>query len=321
MMKLHFIVCVVFTSLVSFGCKCAAEYPEAKITLKVVDESGNTVTGANASVTFEIPKGTEQGSKNVQVKGSTDISGNFSASGSTITSVAYGVSKEGFYKSTGEYNFEKRNSGRWEPWNPEVKVVLRKIEKPVPMYAREFRLELPISDKPVGFDLIEYDWVAPYGKGQHSDLLFKISGTYVNEYEFDNKFEISFPNKFDGIQLVKENRKHGSMLKLPKLAPETGYNNKLVRFRSRVPDKPLREDADDSNNYIFRIRSEENDKKLVRAMYGKIHGDIEFGVKKSKKTIIIFKYYLNPDYSNNLEFDIKQNLFKNLPNTERVGLY
>ena len=130
-----------------------------------------------------------------------------------------------------------------------------------------------------------------------------------------------FSNKFDGIQLVKENRKNGSMLKLPKLAPYTGYNTKIKLRRSRIPGKPLVEDADDSNNYIFRIRSEEDSKKNIRAIYGKILGDIEFGVKKSKKTIVIFKYYLNPDYSNNLEFDIKENLFRNLADLERVGLY
>ena len=105
--------------------------------------------------------------------------------------------------------------------------------------------------------------------------LLKVCGFgYNSEVDFDTRLELSFPNKLDGIQLVKENRRFGSDLKLPRMAPETGYQNKLIRSRSRVPGAPGEDDQKEDNNYIFRVRSEERNGKLVRAMYGKIHGDI-----------------------------------------------
>ena len=73
-------------------------------------------------------------------------------------------------------------------------------------------------------------------------------------------------------------------------------------------------------NHFFRIRSEEKDEEYYKSMYGKIHGDIRFGVIGSKTGYVIFKYYLNPDYTNNLEFDRNRNLFINLKSFEEVGL-
>ena len=87
-----------------------------------------------------------------------------------------------------------------------------------------------------------------------------------------------------------------------------------------MSNSPFEEDYEKDNNYIFRIRSEEEDGKLVKALYGKIHGDIRFDPREGKAGAISFKYYLNPDYTRNLEFDPKRNLFKNLKSFERVGL-
>ena len=53
-------------------------------------------------------------------------------------------------------------------------------------------------------------------------------------------------------------------------------------------------------------------------MYGKIRNDIEFA-PRSKIVKIKMHYYLNPDYTRNLEFDPKRNLFTNLPKFEKVG--
>lgn len=302
---------------------CSRTYPEAKVTIKIVDEGGNPIEAADAGVTFELPKGREQGIKNVTERGLTGVDGVFKASNRTGIDIAYGAEKQGYYKSYGEYHFTSSANGRWQPWNPEFKLILRKIEKPVPMYARDTHrspITLPAANKAIGFDLMKYDWVPPYGKGEHADFIFKLTGTDVKENEYNYKIDITFANKFDGIQFVKEDRRQGSLLKLPRFAPETGYAGTISRSKSRVPGGPARSDTEDDNNYIFRIRSEVKNGKLMRAMYGKIQGDIVFGLGKSNKVPIIFKYYLNPDYSKNLEFDTKQNLFKNLDSLERVGL-
>ena len=74
---------------------------------------------------------------------------------------------------------------------------------------------------------------------------------------------------------------------------------------------------------FFRVRSEIMDNKLLRAMYGKIQGDVKFYPLNANSAKIVFKFFLNPDYSQNLEYDPDQNLFLNLRDKrslEWVGL-
>ena len=77
----------------------------------------------------------------------------------------------------------------------------------------------------------------------------------------------------------------------------------------------------DTRHYIFRIRSEEENGKFKRAMYGKIISDIEISnpSKRGKLPGIEFKYYLNPDYTTNLEYDPEENLFE-LPIYRKMGI-
>jgi len=312
-----------FVVLLQSSCSAAIGLPEAKLTIKVVTENGKPIEGANIVIGFEIPKENRQGVKSDIAKEVTDANGLVTASKHTQGYIGYEAVKEGYYKSDGKYKFASSSNGRWQPWNPELIVVLRKKENPVPMYARNTHMtliKLPTANNAIGFDLIVYDWVSPFGKGKHADFIFKYTGAYTKEDDFNKKLEVKFPNKFDGIQLIKENRKQGSMLKLPRQAPEFGYKDRLIRSRSRTPGNPLKEDTAEDYNYIFRVRSEEKDGKLIRAMYGKIHGDILFDTDASNKATIIFKYYLNPDYTRNLEFDIEGNLFRNLKSFEQVGL-
>lgn len=309
--------------LVVISVSCSTTFPVAKATIKVVDELGNPIEGAKASIGFQLSKGImEQGIKDVSKSGITGSDGIFSASHRTAIDIAFSAEKQGYYKSYGVYHFTTSKIGRWEPWNPEFTLVMRKIGNPVPMYACQLRtLTLPEVNKGIGFDLIEYDWVSPHGKGKHADFIFRIEGKYNNEYEFDNTMTLTFPNKLDGIQLITEDRRYGSQFKLPRTAPETDYQSKLIKTKSRIPGQSSKSDRNEDNNYIFRIRSEEKNGKLIRAMYGKIQGDIDFGFdKKTHKASITFTPYLNPNYSRNLEFDPKQNLYMDLKSFEHVGL-
>lgn len=255
------------------------------------------------------------------VTGTINKDGTFTAKCRTNGLVGGNVKMEGYYDSSFDYPFNKKKNGKWLPWNPVISIVMRKIQNPVPMYACQLRtITLPDANKKIGFDLIEYDWVQPYGKGKHADFIFSLEGKYNNEYEYDNTLTLTFTNKFDGIQLVIESIKFGSQFKLLRYAPETGYKNILTRFESRTPGQPHKSDSKEDKNYIFRIRSEVKNGKLLRAMYGKLKGDINFGVDRTRKISITFTSYLNPDYSRNLEFDPKQNLYRDLKSFECVGL-
>ena len=127
-----FVICGAF--LLSSSCSWGIGLPEGKITLKIVDENGAPIEGASMGIGFE--RNTGSGTEKVPVGGRTDNNGIFTGSARTINYASYIVKKDGYYQSQGVYRFKEHKLGKWEPWNPEITVVMRKIEKPVPMYAR-----------------------------------------------------------------------------------------------------------------------------------------------------------------------------------------
>jgi len=297
-------VIVILFMQVSYTVALARSF--AKVTLIVTDENNRPVSNANVHLGFRVYTKGGWASETNEASGLTDSKGYFTASSFTDDFVAFTITKDSYYESGGDYKFKESNLGRWEPWNPEIKVVMRKIENPVPMYVRDTSsmhpvLEIPVNGKAVGFDLMESDWVSPYGKGKHSDMFFRLDRKFVSRDDFEGTLTITFPNKNDGIQLIKYDRKRGSNFKLPRIAPEDGYQSKLVNTFSNRPGEPYKRSAEEDNNYFFRVRSEERDGKLIRAMYGKIHGDFRFDMRGSKTASILFKYFLNPDFTRNLE--------------------
>jgi hypothetical protein len=295
---------------------------DSKISFKIVDDDGMPVDLAHIGVGYIILSWGIN-NKTFDVEGFSDASGYYSASANASGKIGFTVKKEGYYRSFGQFEYREIKQGKWEPWNQELKVTMRKIINPVPLYARDTAksgLEIPVIGKEVGFDLMKYDWVVPYGMGKHADMVFKIDRRFVRNDDFDCTLTITFPNKFDGIQLFKEDRKNGSEFKLLRTAPEKGYQHKLVRNIRSTSGKRIENDCTDDDNYFFRIRSEVLNEKLVRAMYGKIQGGICPEPRNSKSAQILFTYFFNPDYTRNLEYRPGGNLFENLPSTERVGL-
>lgn len=193
------------------------------------------------------------------------------------------------------------------------------------MYARDTRksqIEIPVIGKDIGFDLIMYDWVFPYGKGIQSDFVVNLTRRFVSWDDQDSKLLVKFTNRFDGIQLVTDDFL-GSEYSLPRYASETGYKDTFefyIRSSSKGYATHYETNVKNTDNYFFRIRSEEKAGKFLRAMYGKIVGTFDFSTVNSKTASISFKYYLNPDYTRNLEYDPKRNLFLNLPEYERVRI-
>lgn len=306
------LMAVVITFLLSTGTSFAF-MNQAKVTVKVVDEAGNPIVGVKVGIGFG--KG--------DAEGLTNSEGRFSGSANSNGHVGFNAVKPGYYMSIGTYdfNYSKKSLTRWEPWNPVVTVALRKIENPVPMYARdtnESQVIIPVIGKDVGFDLIEYDWVKPYGKGKIADLVCNLFVRDDGPTDYEYRVKINFPGQFNGIQSIEEDLLHGSEFKLPRFAPESGYNKGLSVFIDRRAI--IKKSNKENMNYIFRIRSEIENRKLKKAIYGKILGDITIGINKDGTAYLRFKYYLNPDYTQNLEFDPKRNLFLTLPEREQVRI-
>ena len=219
----------------------------------------------------------------------------------------------GYYRTRrARYEYSHQEDGKWQPDNQKFEVVLKRIKNPIPMYAKGVGLvrglEMPELGKEVGFDLIRADWVAPYGKGRVSDLVFSMESRFVSIYDFDCSLTISFSNAGDGLIGVKKPLNQGSRLRLEYYAPVGGYAPVLERKAfAHSKMEPMTVGYDKEQNYYFRIRTvlDENG-EVESAHYGKIHGDIQFWPNGK----IRFRYYLNPRPNDrNLEFDPERNLF------------
>lgn len=297
------------------------ELPKARITALVVDEKGSPISGAKVKLVFA-----EANNANaiVNVEGITGNDGIFAGEGYSDGSYGAAITKNGYYFSgLGAPPLVDIVNGRWQPWNPTVKTVLRKIEKPVATYARSFReLTIPEIQKPCGFDLEVGDWVAPYGKGKVADFIMTLQRKYENRDKFNVSVVINFSNPLDGIQEVKLPEEwRSSEFEWPRLAPETGYQSKLSARFGTEPGKGFFDTALDNQAYFFRIRTVEQDGKIVSALYGKIKGGIGLEGRETKTCSMAFTYYLNPtSLDRNMEFDLKRNLFTNLPNLEQPRL-
>lgn len=297
--------------------------PNAKITGKVIDESGQPVSGAELTIDFLIGQTGSWGTRDLTHQGQTGSDGTFSASDQTAGAASLSVTKAGHYKTYGgRYLFKEKKGSQWEPWNPTVELVLKPILKPIPMVARKVEmLRIPVVGQPVGFDLMVSDWVAPHGKGSVSDLIFTLQKTFVDvEKPFEASLTITFANEGDGIQPTIAAQHVGSELRLPRYAPEEGYESKLVKSTSRAAVNQMIVPANKEDlNYFFRVRTRMEDKKIVSTNYGKIDRDIDFDIINSDTALLFFTYYLNPTPNDrNMEFDPKSNLLKGLKDAETV---
>ncbi|MGH7991176.1 MAG: hypothetical protein ACREDS_13425, partial [Limisphaerales bacterium] len=136
--------------------------------------------------------------------------------------LAFHAEKSGYYPSWRQYEM----GFHYNPakWNPVIDVVLEKVSNPTPMYARRAQIEVPVLDKPVGFDLVEYDWVAPYGKGKQGDIVFEAHRRWAGRRDFDVILRATFSNSGDGLIAVPTSSSPGSTgPRMPVTAPLDGY--------------------------------------------------------------------------------------------------
>jgi len=306
------------------GTKKHARYlrdgAKAKLTLKIVDENDVPVEGADIGAHFEMHEGNG-------IEGTSNTSGLFAMAGKTRWKMHYGVRKNGYYSSSGEYAFGNQGEfavkdGKWQPWNPEVSVVLRPILNQIPMYAKRVEAVMPAEDEAVGYDLAVGDWVSPYGSGQHRDLALLLSRRFTSDHDYEGSLTLMFTEKFDGVVLNHEVI-GASEFMFPRYATEMGY---LSTLSYKTGENPVSgyygtRRSGDKVSYSLRIRSKvDKEGDLKEALYGKIVGPVRLiGVARKSPAKVIFTYYLNPTFNDlNLEFDPKKNLLKGLRPTEVV---
>jgi len=307
---------------------CTAE--EAKFTVWVHDEAGAVVTNAAVHVGVTVPMKPGWGwggGKEEKWDGVTDTNGLCVVQVKCYGEAGLSVSKEGYYGSSGfKVMFTNMVSGRWVPWDPDINVVLRPKGTPIPMYTKQVHsLRVPVLGETIGFDLMRGDWVAPNGNGEAPDFLITLTSRpeqtvtthYGSQKLFDFTLDLRFSNDGDGIiPLPLARRRGGSALRMGRQAPVGGYETNLVKRIYQSENQPPHSDVQEGQNYFFRVRTKKDDRgNIVSTLYGKIQGDF-FDFDYGKLT---FTYYLNPTPNDrNVEFDPKQNLFKNLSSLEEV---
>lgn len=289
--------------------------PDAKITIKVVNEAGIPVTDAEVGVGFNQGGNTWIGEhKSESIRGASDTNGLFSAQERCMGGIGISVQKEGFYRSSArqDYPGTYQNKKRWEPWNPVIEVVLKEIKNPIPMYVKTIRTTIPLIEKPIGFDLERGDFISPYGRGVESDFNILLTGFFNNVKDRESSLTIFFLNEKDGVQEYLAEPVSKDSLCLPHEAPERGYIQNWKELQYLRPDgSRLNLGRKKTTNFIFRVRTVlDKHGNVVKANYGKIHGDIEFGFTSPSEAMLIFTYYFNPiPNDRNIEFDPNKNLF------------
>lgn len=115
--------------------------PQARVNIKIMDESGGPLSGVAVRLVFSKPT---DHTATVYEEGLTDADGKFSAQGYTGSSLGSGCQKDGYYRGSASIpNFTERKGNQWQPWDATYTSILRRIEKPVPVYARQVFPKVP----------------------------------------------------------------------------------------------------------------------------------------------------------------------------------
>jgi len=177
-----------------------AGWPLAKLTVRVVDEQGLPVSGANVGIGFR----EKLSNKDARITGVTDTKGELAAEGHSDRRLLSSARKDGFYVSGSLGTvFGEQSNGKWLPWNPVAEIIMRPIGTPVAMYAKTGWFDIPVVSQQCGFDLMNGDWVAPYGGGVIADMVFTVERRHESRNDFEVKMRLSFSNPRDGIQETK----------------------------------------------------------------------------------------------------------------------
>jgi hypothetical protein len=295
--------------------------PVSKVTIKVLDEDGRPLPNCAVNFAFVEPHPKWGQAVGVAVQSFTDNEGKATGSGNSAETIGCDVRMSGFYDGgPAEIRFHDAVLGKWQPWNPEYKVILKMITNPIPMYVKNVRTVMPVLDQTIGFDLTAGDWVEPFGGGRHSDLNFALTRKLNAADDLSAKLLLSFSGKGDGLQVITPVANQSrSRLKLPRNAPEDGYEatwSTTLNQGSFGQSTPQNQGL----GYFFRVRSVLQDEKVKHGLYGKIDGNISIVGAAADHPGIAFTYYFNPTGTTNLEFDPTKNLLKNLKDEEQVEM-
>jgi len=306
---------------------CSGQLLDVKLRATVSDEQGSPIREAQVICCFSKPvdnKDPWKGQTIDKVQAVTDYNGKVIAKGTSMHEITVVSRKEGYYESRETlYNLKlNREKRQWSPYEREVKLVLRKIVNPIPMYAWGMHLtEYPEGTNVwVGYDMLLAEWMPPHGKGKTEDMRFHVlrSADAYDRTQPAVALTVRFMGEKNGVCGIDDKAvNYQSWSKLPYCAPREGYSEKEFRFEKRIGENEFKTMTNTgTTNCFFRIRSKtDRDGNFVEGLYGKINGPV--GVEGGRGIRIELFYYVNPTPNDlNMEFNPK----KNLINKEGVSM-
>ena len=263
--------------------------------LRVLDQVGKPVKNARIYGSFWPG---DNGRKYILVDGLTNADGEYVAEGVSKWKLTYQVTKDGYYMSTGAIDYLAATNvpviiaGKWQPYGATREIILKKVMNPFPLvHSKSICSEAPSLDNWYGYDLERRRWVRPFGDGEHSDMLIKISIEAKNKInDFKTIMEVTFTNnpyagaymlkkdEFSEMKSVYEADTNAFYQTSFKFVHEKHPKIKQTTFFKYVSGAEITDTRLDANSYlVFRTRTKVDGKgNLVSAHYGKIYGPWEF---------------------------------------------
>ena len=254
----------------------------AKITVTVKDQDDKPVQDATVMFCFVLNNIEEPNTVTVK----TDANGMATGEANANRCVVLHLTKEGYYRSFVEYGLwgsgKGYETGRWEPWNPTVEVVLREKKCPQRNYRRGSETAYHLAKEGLyGFDLLANKVVEPGSKDGHADFYFSGTGSYYDrdmkikgDWEKRDVFMFNFPE--DGFITMKRNK--DSDFAFAYEAPLVGYENHVEFYLSRADTENRKPYPSDSTEFtVFRVSRKNAETGEVDSYYGIIES---FGYKK-----------------------------------------
>ena len=243
---------------VIFAADRVVSHPAMHIKVRVVDEDGKPVAGVPAQVRFPLLGKAEQ---QIKTDGDGRAEFTFGSWPAPHIDVLIGngcapvrVAGNSYYAFRGIGYVLKSNPDpamyRWEPWGPEVRLILKRVRRPVPLecivrHMLKFKAGIGAE---MAYDFLAKEWMPPYGQGKVTDAYIRVDtldGKIPEKgYEYSRmnnlRVTVRFPNEgegmikfphFMGTPVTIPYRNAGSVLWHDHEAPETGYA-KTVAFGS-----------------------------------------------------------------------------------------